>query len=230
MIPISYVSGANADDASGTVVVIDVIRAFTTAASAFAAGALAMLLVESEEQAWDLKRRFPHALLMGEIGGRPISGFDFGNSPAPFDSRRIDGAVIIQRTTHGTRGVVRATQAERILTASFAVAEATVSALAGASAVSFVITGKTEYEDGDEDAACAEYLAARLRDERPDPSPYLERVRSCSWAKRFYSGDPDFPVSDIERCCGLDRYGFAMEVERSDGLILVRPSGLLGRA
>ena len=77
------------DQATGTVVVIDVVRAFTTAAFAFAAGAREVVLTDSVEEAFALRDRFRGAaggrltcLLMGEVGGEPIEGFDLGNSPA----------------------------------------------------------------------------------------------------------------------------------------------------
>lgn len=56
-------------DARGVAVVIDVIRAFTTAAYAFAAGASDMVPVGTLDEARALRERFPAALLMGESHG-----------------------------------------------------------------------------------------------------------------------------------------------------------------
>ena len=67
--------------ADGVVVVVDVLRAFTTAAFAFAGGAEEILLVSTVEQAFDLRKELPDHLLMGEVGGLPIEGFDLPNSP-----------------------------------------------------------------------------------------------------------------------------------------------------
>ena len=64
-----------------TAIAIDVIRAFTTSAFAFSQGAHEIALVSAVEYALKLKARFPHALIMGEDGGHPVEGFDFGNSP-----------------------------------------------------------------------------------------------------------------------------------------------------
>jgi 2-phosphosulfolactate phosphatase len=50
--------------ATGTVVVIDVLRAFTTAAYAFAAGALDITLVGEIEEAFALREANPDALLV----------------------------------------------------------------------------------------------------------------------------------------------------------------------
>lgn len=218
-----YHSLKHAADATGTVVVIDVLRAFTTAAAAFAAGVERMLLVETTDEAWALKTRFPDALLMGEVGGRPIDGFDFGNSPLSFLDARLDGRTIIQRTTHGTRGVVQARSADRIFAASFVVAAATATLLRECDEISFVITGATDHEDGDEDRACADLLVACLKGADPDRVLYAERVRHSSWGGRFLQGDPDFPAADLEQCCEIDRYAFAMEVSRIGDLLELRP-------
>ena len=50
---------ATCSEATGTVVAIDVIRAFTTAAFAFAAGAQDILLVGEVQEALALRQRFP---------------------------------------------------------------------------------------------------------------------------------------------------------------------------
>jgi 2-phosphosulfolactate phosphatase len=60
--------------ATGTVVVIDVLRAFTTAAFAFAAGAADITLVGAIEEAFALRERNPDLLLAGEVYGLPIEG------------------------------------------------------------------------------------------------------------------------------------------------------------
>ena len=63
---IRQVTLENCDQATSTVVVIDVIRAFTTAAYAFAAGARDIVLVSAVAEAFALKKCAPGVLLMGE--------------------------------------------------------------------------------------------------------------------------------------------------------------------
>lgn len=89
----------------GAVVVIDVIRAFTTAAAALAAGAVRVICVETLAEAHALRQAEPSAVLMGEQRGLRPDGFDFGNSPSQFDRADVRGAVIVQRTSNGTRGL-----------------------------------------------------------------------------------------------------------------------------
>jgi 2-phosphosulfolactate phosphatase len=70
------------------VVVVDVIRATTTAVTAAALGGRC-LPVPSVERAWALARRLPRPLLMGELDGARPDGFDLTNSPAAL-ARRHD--------------------------------------------------------------------------------------------------------------------------------------------
>ena len=56
---------------------------------ALAAGAREIVLVADHEQALALKRNDPSLFLTGEIGGRPIPGFDVGNSPSAIERRDL---------------------------------------------------------------------------------------------------------------------------------------------
>jgi 2-phosphosulfolactate phosphatase len=151
--------------ATGTVVAIDVIRAFTTAAFALAAGARDIVLAGEVEEALALRERFPGALLMGEVNGVQPESFDLGNSPSALIGLDLAGRRIIQRTSAGTQGVVRSTQAQALLTGSFVCASATARYLRkqNPASVTFVITGASPRTNGDEDAACADYIQALLR-------------------------------------------------------------------
>ena len=65
--------------------IVDVFRAFTSAAFCIAAGAREIVLVNDHEQALAMKRADPTLYLSGEIDGRPIPGFDIGNSPSAIE-------------------------------------------------------------------------------------------------------------------------------------------------
>lgn len=212
--------------ATDTLVAIDVLRAFSTAAYALAAGADSIALVATVEEAFALKGRLPDILLTGEVEGLPIEGFDFGNSPTPFETIDLKGRRMAQRTTAGTQGIVRSVRARHLLAASFCCAGATVEYLRrlGPEEVTFVPTGRGENAgQGDEDVACADYLEALLRGERPDAEPYLERVRESRAGRRFLDPrQPDFPMQDLERCVRVDRFDFAMVVHREMDLLLLR--------
>ena len=152
------------------------IRAFTTAAFAFAAGAQDIVPVDTPEEALALRDRFPDALVMGCGRDRfPPQGFDFGNSPAALVGCDFHGRRIIQYTPNGTRGIVRSEGAEALLASSFVCARATAEHIRRLSPtdVTFVITGP-EGEDQD----CAEYIAGLLGDEMPDVAMLLAELRN----------------------------------------------------
>jgi 2-phosphosulfolactate phosphatase len=165
---------------------------------------------------------------MGEVGGLPPPGFDFGNSPFALIGLDLANRHLIQRTSTGTQGVVRSEKADRLLTSSFCCAQATVEYIRKLSpeAVTFVIAGLGPDGRGDEDAACAEYLEALLAGGRPDPEAYVKRVRECSTSQRLFAdpGKPEFRWEDIECCVDVDRFDFAMVVERQNGLFVMKPS------
>ena len=166
--------------ATGTVVVIDVIRAFTTAAFAFAAGAQDITLVGTVHDAFALRQRAPGALIMGEVNSLPVKGFDLGNSPSAFIGLDLTGRRLIQRTSAGTQGVVLSTQADAILATSFCCVGATVRYLRKLSpqTLTFVMTAIGPEDEGDEDVACADYVEALLRDAKPDAGLFARRVPS----------------------------------------------------
>jgi 2-phosphosulfolactate phosphatase len=105
----------------GVAVVIDVLRASTTIIHALAAGATAVLPCGDVDEAHQLAKSLPtgQALLGGERGGTRIAGFDLGNSPFEYTSERIAGKTVVFTTTNGTRALLRAQQAERVLIGAF---------------------------------------------------------------------------------------------------------------
>ncbi len=222
---IHYASLETCGSATGVAVVIDVIRAFTTAAYAFAAGAGEIMPVGTIEDALALRERFPGALLMGETGGWKPEGFDFGNSPAALVGCDLHGKRLIQRTGAGTQGLVRSLNADVLLACSFACVGATgryIKRLAPPE-VTLVVTGVFPDRDGDEDIACADYLAALLRDEAPDPALFTSRVLASDAAQLFTDPDhPAFPAADMALCTDVDRFDFAMLVERREGLLVMQ--------
>ncbi|MGW5002183.1 2-phosphosulfolactate phosphatase [Streptomyces hydrogenans] len=140
-------------------VVVDVMRAYTVAAWAFARGAEKIVLAESTADALALTDRHPGWVALKD--GPPAPGFDLVNSPGLLRSADLSGRTVVQKTTAGTVGALAVKHAPLVLCAGFVVAEATARVLraGGYGEVTFVVTG----EDGraDEDLACAEYIAHR---------------------------------------------------------------------
>ncbi|HSL42153.1 MAG TPA: 2-phosphosulfolactate phosphatase [Anaerolineales bacterium] len=211
-------------EAKGVVIVIDVLRAFSTAAYAFSRGAKEILLVSTVDEALALKSQIQNSLAMGEVGGLRPEGFDFGNSPTYINQADLAGITMIHRTSAGTQGVVLSQNAEVMLVASFVVATATARYVERLDApeVTFVITGRS-YNGGDEDLACAEYLESLLRGDQPEEKSFIRRVLESKDA--FPHLDPaqrDYPLSDLDFCAQVDRFDFAMPVIKENGHYLMR--------
>ena len=210
--------------AQGVVIIIDVLRAFSTAAYAFSRGTKEILLVSTVEEALLLGSQIPNSKVMGEVGGLPPDGFDFGNSPTHINKENLSGMTLIQRTGAGTQGAVRCRKAETMLAGSFVVASATVRLVKKlqAAEVTFVITGQL-FSGGDEDLACAEYIEALLNGYLPERKPFIQRVFDSRDALQHL--DPlqiAFPRSDLDYCTQIDNFDFAMPITREDGRLVMR--------
>lgn len=208
-------------DPEDAVVVIDVLRSFSTAAYAFAAGASTIYPVETVAAAFHLQRALPDALTTGAVGGGdPIDGFDFGNSPTALQGADLAGRALIQTTAAGVRGLVRFGSCRALFAGSLVLGRATAQALLALqpAEVCFVITGEWIDRDGDEDIACADYMEALLHGEAPDPERYAARVRDSDFGRRFQAdGNANLPASDLSLCAQADRFDFALRAVRSDG-------------
>lgn len=225
MIKFNYYSLADAHLAEGVIVVIDVLRAFTTAAFAFDNGARKILPVSRVEQAIALKKAIPDSLIMGEVNGIKPEGFDFSNSPALIARADIIGKTLIQRTSAGTQGLVKAVNAAHLLAASFVVAKATAKMLQlmKPDRISFIVTGYSLGRDGDEDRACAEYIEALVQNSGPDPADYTRRIMTSSVGKSFLSGNTDYLLKDdLAMSAKTDIFDFALSVCPERGQLVMK--------
>lgn len=216
----------NQPSASDTVVVIDVLRSFTTAAVALAHGAQAIYPVEGLAMAITLRERLSNPVSVGAVGGGdPAPGFDFGNSPSRLMQADLAGKNVVMSTAAGVRGLQRFRQARQLYAASLVCARATAEAIGatGAREVCFVITGEWVDRDGDEDIACADYIESLLRGENPPLEQYARRVRASDFGQRFTAGIwPHLPLADLDLAAQADLFGFAMPVRREGEHLVIR--------
>jgi 2-phosphosulfolactate phosphatase len=204
----------DAEVPAGTVViVIDVIRAFTTAAVAFERGATEIVCVPSVEAGRGLRRQHPDRLLAGEAGGLKPADFDFGNSPFEMSAAHLDGRRLIQATTNGTRGLVRYPAPAALLAVSARNVGATARWIGknhGETPCILVCTGRTA-----EDWACARYLSELLRGSEPRREDLIAGIldgaaeQARASARRPPSERVDLS-EDLPFCCDVDRSAFAM--------------------
>lgn len=103
-------------------ILIDVVRATTTIATALAHGSAFVLPVLHVEDAFRTRQAYEHPetiLLGGERGGKRVEGFDLGNSPREYQPNVIHSKGIIFSTTNGTRTLLQLHDANQVLVGAF---------------------------------------------------------------------------------------------------------------
>jgi 2-phosphosulfolactate phosphatase len=160
--------------AANVAVVVDVLRATSTATRALASGYRRVLCAETIERALEL--RGPGRVLAGERACVKPPGFDLGNSPADTIERLGDELVLA--TTNGAPAIVAATgHAPRVLLACLLNLSAVLRALGETSTrhVQIVCSG-TDGAVALEDVYVAGRLSAALRGPRTDAALVAEGV------------------------------------------------------
>lgn len=206
-----------------TVIVIDVFRAFTTAAVALGNGAASIIMVDSVEIALALQNSIPGAMCMGERGGEKLPSFDFGNSPAEVAKNNLAGTTLIQTTSNGTRGIACCAQALRIYAASFVNAQATAECVRrnySGGKIVIVAMGSNGVRT-DEDELCALYLRAALLGIKPNKAAVRTYLLSLAHSINLIDGRGEqIATEDLNYCLDTDRFDFAVRVELVDDLLV----------
>jgi 2-phosphosulfolactate phosphatase len=215
---LDHVAGARA--ARGLTVVIDVFRAFATAAYATHGGAARLLPVAEIDAALELRSREPDALLVGERHGRRLPGFDAGNSPTELRALDLRGRTVIHTTHAGTQGLLAAADAEEVVTGSFVNISAVARYIRAVrpQRVSLVRMGHEARERCTEDDLYAESLQRLLADENAQIGQVRQTLRGADAARKFF--DPACtwaPLDDFAYCTDVDRFGFVLRLVREPG-------------
>ncbi len=219
---LSFPSGAA--EATGSTIIIDVFRAFSTAAFALASGAAEIVMVAELDEALALKTLGRVDLTIGEREGLKPDGFDFGNSPTAMEYGDLAGKRLAQTTSNGTAAMVAAKGAARRFAGSFVNLSATVAAAAADTEnLSIVAAGRKGVAKADEDELCASLMRTRAEGRTFDGNAF--RAFTASW---FLTDDylgPRLkfgPARDWELALDLDRFDFAIEVRQEEGLLVAR--------
>ena len=219
----------DAREATGTAIIIDVFRAFTTAAIAFDRGATQITLVAEADDALQLHHSGVGDLLMGEVDGKRPEGFDFGNSPFEISQADVAGKSLVQSTRAGTVGVAAAENADTIYLGSFVVAQATADSIRSQQpeTVSIIAMGDQGRMRSDEDEQCGIYLRNIMEGRRPEFDAVRSLTMTGGATQKFFDPDkPQFHPEDVDLALQVDRYAFAMRITREDGLLVARKEAL----
>ncbi len=210
-----------ARQASGTVVVIDVLRSFTVSAYALAGGARECRLVRTIEEARALAASTPGAVMCAEENALPVAGIALSNSPTQIAGAELKGRVLVQRSSAGTQ-VASAVENGDIFAASLVVAHATVQVCLLRRPKTLTLLASADHP---EDHACAQYMEQLIRGERPNLERLLQSLKESERYQRARSGDwPGFPPTDLDLSLTPDRFDFAMPITRHNGYLQLTKS------
>ena len=142
------------------VIIVDVLRASTTVATALGNGAKTVIPLEGADEVITRSKEFARSqtLLAGEQKMHPISGFDLGNSPQAFTPEVVEGKTILLTTTNGTRTLLGVQGARDIVVASYVNFTAVLAMMKVAASSNTDIAIICAGEEGSftlEDSACA---------------------------------------------------------------------------
>jgi 2-phosphosulfolactate phosphatase len=154
-------------------VVVDVLRATSTATQALAAGYRAVICADSVERARGLRAH--GRVLAGEQRGTMPAGFDHGNSPS--EAAVVNGEELVLATTNGAPTiVVAARRAPTVLLACLLNLEAVLAEVSAAGAEVQIVCSGTDGAVALEDVYVAGRIAARLSGPRTDAALVAEAV------------------------------------------------------
>lgn len=174
--------------AGGTAVVIDVLRASTTIVAALASGAEKVQPYQEVEEARAAAKKMADGefILGGERGGLPIEGFHLGNSPEDYTPYHVGGRTVIFTTTNGTRAMLHAKRARRVLIGAFVNAAAIQRRLLEAEQIHLLCAG-TDGEMSQDDILFAGMMVDRIV--RHGGMPYRQNAQAMTaretWLSRF---------------------------------------------
>ncbi|HYQ59294.1 MAG TPA: 2-phosphosulfolactate phosphatase [Draconibacterium sp.] len=211
--------------AKGTVVIIDVLRAFSTGCYAIAKGIETIMPVGDIDIAYQLKKDHPAYLLIGERHERKPKGFDFGNSPTHINNAAITAKTMIQTTSSGTQGITKAVNASEIITGSFVNASAIINYIrkTNPKVVSLVCMGFACQHPTVEDTLCAEYIKNALEGKPNNFQAMVQQIKETDGRRFFDPANQEWsPESDFHLCMDLSRFDFVLKVEKTGDLNYLR--------
>jgi 2-phosphosulfolactate phosphatase len=108
------------DISNSIVVIIDVLRATSTIATALYNGAKSVIPVDSVSRCIDISKQIG-GITAGERDGKIAEGLQYGNSPFEYPKEFIEGKTLVLTTTNGTKLLHMALErdAKQIVTGSF---------------------------------------------------------------------------------------------------------------
>lgn len=213
-----FLNGAS--KAEGLTVIIDVFRAYTTAAYLFAKQAKKIFIVSRVETAAKLKKELANPVLIGERKGIKVEGFDFNNSPYFVSQHNFKGKEIILSTSAGTKGIIAAKNATEIVTGSFVNIKATADYIKNKKPelVSLVAMGNNGVTEADEDNLYAQELEKILKGEKISTESEIKSELRSPAGDRFFAEatQSEMPKEDFDYSLKINNFNFVIKAEKKE--------------
>jgi 2-phosphosulfolactate phosphatase len=161
----TYAHADGSDLAGRTAVVIDLLRATSTIATALHNGCRRVIPVEDKNDA--LEKAKSHTgcdgvVTGGERDGVKLTGFDLGNSPLEYGRSKIAGKCLVMCTSNGTHAVKKAMAAKEVYLGCLNNADAVAKKAAQSGRDIAIVCAGTRLKFSVDDIAAAGAIISRI--------------------------------------------------------------------
>jgi 2-phosphosulfolactate phosphatase len=217
-------------------VVIDVLRATSTIATALKVGAEAVQAFSSLEELMQVSEAWPAAqrLRAGERGGAKVEGYELGNSPLDCTPALMAGKRLFLSTTNGTRALQRVESAQQVIAGAIINRQTVVNYLLAhppqtlwllgsgweggysledtvcAGAIADLLSGHPGFKVGNDEVIAAISLYRQWQDK------LLDLFRQASHGQRLLRLNGD---EDLKYCASLDLLDI-LPLQQSPGVLV----------
>ena len=210
---LKFLKGAK--KAEGLTVIVDVFRAYTTAAYLFDMKADKIFIVSKIETAKKLKKELDSPILVGERKGIKLADFDYNNSPYFISQHNFSGKEIVLSTSAGTKGIIEAAEADEIITGSFVNIAAAAKYIKNKKAeiISIVAMGNNGITEAAEDNLYVQELNKLLKNkEILSQNEIKNRLRTPAGDRFFVEAtQTEMPKEDFEYCLKINKFDFVIK-------------------
>ena len=211
--------------AEGAVVIIDVFRAFTTAALAISLGAKKIYMASDIDDAKALRNKGVADYCVGEVDGKKPMGFDIGNSPYEIKQLELKNRSLVLSTRAGVVGVNSVKNSDVIMGASLVNASSTCAWLQQKSfeKVTIVAMGWAGKTRTDEDEICAMYMRNLLEHRKTDHKAVKNMILASSHAAKFDDIElPWYHYQDRDIALDVDSIDCPIVISSEEGILVAR--------
>lgn len=205
------------DTQGRVVVVIDVLRASTTIATALANGAKNIIPFDSSEEAILRSKSYERGevALAGERRMLRIPGFDLGNSPLEFTREAVEGKTVLLTTTNGTSALMAVQGARDVVVGAYVnftgVLAMLRSAVRGQADVAILCAGSDRHFSLEDTVCAGHYVRAITR--RLTRTELNDGAHACVMLAKRYGKDIPAVLRDAAHGRALAEAGFDGDLE-----------------